>query len=300
MPMQSIERQPVTARWGMAMLLAAWLAAAPALALPLWELTGTRNRVVLLGSIHTLRPGDYPLNPAIMQALRSADVVVMELDMDDPATLAGAATIQALAVDPRGRELPDVLGPELWRKSQAQARQLGLDLAPLAGFEPWYAAVILTQERLNQLGFDPGLGVESRITAEAIKAGKEIRGLESLQSQLGALDSLSPEAQAGFFAATLDEAASIDDEVDGMIAAWKSGDVQALDADMLDSVREQPEVYRAIIVQRNAHFSRVIAALANDSRDYLVVVGSLHLVGPDSVLKMLAEDGHPSRQVPGR
>lgn len=298
--MRKTDRCPVIGIPHLALLLSAWLAAWPANALPLWELTGTRNHVMVLGSIHTLRAGDYPLNPAIMEALRSADVVVMELDMDDPAMLASAATIQTLAVDPRGRELPEVLGQALWRKSQAQARQLGLDLTPLAGFEPWYAAVIVTQERLNQLGFDPGLGVESRMTAEAVKAGKEIRGLESLESQLKALDSLSPEAQAGFFAATLDEAATIDDEVDGMIAAWKSGDVKALDQDMLGSVREQPEVYRAIIVRRNAHFSRVIGGLANDSKDYLVVVGTLHLVGPDSVLKMLADDGHPSRQVPGR
>lgn len=285
---------------GIALLLFAWLGISPASALPLWELTGTRNQVMVLGSIHTLRPADYPLNAAIMEALRSADVVVMELDMDDPAMLASAATIQALAVDPKGRQLPEVLGPTRWRQSLAEARELGLDLAPLAGFEPWYAAVIVTQERLKQLGFDPSLGVESRITAEAIKTGKEIRGLESLESQLAALDALSPEAQAGFFAATLDEAATIDDEVDGMIAAWKSGDLGALDRDMLGSVREQPEVYRAVIVRRNAQFSRVIGGLANGPKDYLVVVGTLHLVGPDSVLRMLADDGHPSRQVPGR
>ena len=49
--------------------IAAWLAAGSALALPLWEITGTRNHVVLLGSIHTLRPSDYPLDPAITAAL---------------------------------------------------------------------------------------------------------------------------------------------------------------------------------------------------------------------------------------
>ena len=49
-------------------LLALVLQAAAAPALPLWEITGTRNRIVLLGSIHFLRAADYPLAPAIASA----------------------------------------------------------------------------------------------------------------------------------------------------------------------------------------------------------------------------------------
>jgi hypothetical protein len=57
------------------LFIAAWLAASSAFALPLWEITGTRNRVLLLGSIHTLRPSDFPLDPAIAAAVDEADVV---------------------------------------------------------------------------------------------------------------------------------------------------------------------------------------------------------------------------------
>ena len=69
---------------------------------------------------------------------------------------------------------------------------------------------------------------------------------------------------------------------------------------MLDSVRDQPEVYRSLILKRNEAFSRAIAELANDSQDYLVVVGTLHLVGEDSVLNMLDREGLKTRPVPGR
>jgi uncharacterized protein YbaP (TraB family) len=170
-------------------------------------------------------------------------------------------------------------------------------MSSLAPFEPWYAAIVVTQLRLDQLGFDPSRGVESQIVADAQKAGKEIRGLETLEGQLTALDTLSPGAQRSFLLLTLEEAATIGDEVDDMIAAWKAGDVPTLDHDMLDSVREQPEVYRSLILRRNEAFSRAIAALANDSQDYLIVIGTLHLVGEDSVLNMLARDGLKTRPV---
>jgi uncharacterized protein YbaP (TraB family) len=84
---------------------------------------------------------------------------------------------------------------------------------------------------------------------------------------------------------------------DDMIAAWKSGDVQALDADMLEGVRDQPEVYRALIVRRNEQFADAIGNLADGNKDYLVVIGTLHLVGPDSVLRLLERAGFRSRQI---
>ncbi len=282
------------------LLIAVWLAASSAVALPLWEVTGTRNHILLLGSIHTLRPSDYPLDPAIAKAVDAADVVYMELDMDDMDTVATSATVAGLARDPRGRQLPELLGSAAWSSALTQGQKIGIDMSSLAPFEPWYAAVVVTQLRLDQLGFDPSRGVENQIVVDAKKAGKEIRGLETLEGQLKALDALSPAAQRTFLLLTLEEAATIGDEVDDMISAWKAGDVPALDREMLDSVRDQPEVYRSLILRRNEGFSRAIAALANDSQDYLIVVGTLHLVGEDSVLSMLARDGLKTRPVQTR
>ena len=278
--------------------LGLWTAAAPAL--PLWEITGTKNHIMVLGSIHFLRAADYPLAPAITQAFDRADVILMEIDMDDLDPTASASTIAALATDGKGRQLEELLGPAAWRAASAEAQKLGLDLTPMAPFEPWYAAVVITQLRLSQLGFDPSLGVEAKLTAEAKRRGKEILGLETLESQLGTLDGLSPDAQREFLQSTLEEASEAGDIADEMITAWKSGDVRALDADLLGNVRDQPELYRALILRRNEHFARAIGELVYDSRDYLIVVGALHLVGPDSVLVMLARDGIRSRQIKGR
>lgn len=280
----------------LAMLVLA-LACVPAGALPLWELTNTRSHIMVLGSIHFLRATDYPLDPAIDAAVRGADIILMELDMDDLDPAASARTIATLAVDPGGRDLAQLLGPEAWRHASAEAGKLGLDLKPLLPYEPWYAAVVVTQLRLAQVGLDASLGVEATVVADARRDGREIRGLETLEEQLGALDGLSPAAQRVFLEETIDEAASVKDTAGSMIAAWKAGDAKALDADLLDGVRKQPEVYRALIVRRNGTFARKIADLRNDQRNYLVVVGALHLVGPDSVLKLLARDGIDAVQV---
>jgi uncharacterized protein len=282
------------------LVLGLGLWATAAAALPLWEIKGTKNHIMVLGSIHFLRAADYPLAPAITRAFDQADVILMEIDMDDLDPIASAETIATLATDGKGRQLEELLGPDAWRAASAEAKKLGIDLAPMAPFEPWYAAVVITQVRLSQLGFDQSLGVEAKMAAEAKRRGKEILGLETLESQLATLDGLSPDAQREFLQSTLEEAGEAGDIADEMITAWKAGDVRALDADLLGNVRDQPELYRALILRRNEHFARAIGQLVDDSKDYLIVVGALHLVGPDSVLRMLARDGITSRQIAGR
>lgn len=283
--------------WPRRLLVLLALVAPAATALPLWELTGTPNRILVLGSIHFLRPADYPLAAPITAAFESADVILMEIDMDDLDAAASAQAIAGLARDPGGRNLQELLGPAAYSEAAAAARRLGLDLQPLLPFEPWYAAVALTQLRLGQLGFDPALGVEARLAADARRLDKEIRGLETLEEQLGALDGLSAGAQRDFLRTTLEDAAEVGDIAGTMITAWKAGDVDTLDDELLDDVRDQPEVYRALIVRRNERFAEQIRRLAGDDRDYLVILGTLHLVGPDSVLGMLDRKGIRSRQV---
>ena len=85
--------------------------------------------------------------------------------------------------------------------------------------------------------------------------------------------------------------------MDDVVAAWRAGDTSALEESLLEDVASQPEVYRNIVVDRNRHFAGEIARLANDRRDYLVVMGVLHLVGRDSVLAMLRKAGHGTRQL---
>lgn len=273
------------------------LAANAALALPLWELTGTANRITLLGSIHILRETDYPLDPALADSLAAADVVIMELDLDDLDPTESAGLIASLALDPDGRNLQELIGGRSWQRATRDAQALGIDLAPLLPFEPWYAAVLVTQLRLAQLGFDPALGIEARMAGEARRAGKEIRGLETLAGQLGALDRLSAAAQREFFQSTIEEAATFGTEADRLIRAWKAGDLRALDRELLAPVRRQPDVYRSLIVERNVAFTAAILALADDGTDYLVIVGALHLVGADSVLRMLERRGLKSQPI---
>lgn len=265
--------------------------------LPLWELEGEAANIRLLGSIHFLRAEDYPLPEAIGKAYREADILVTEIDLDDLDPLAAQASMRALAIDPGGRDLARLLGPADYAKVRAGVRSLAIDPAVLAAYEPWYAALQVTQLRLQQLGFDPGYGVEARLMMLAAADGKEVRGLETLEDQLGALDSLPDPAQREFLLTTIDEAAEIENGIDEILQAWRTGDTRTLERELLAGLDEQPALRQRILVDRNRRWVEQLRGKAGDGTRYLVVVGALHLVGPDSVLKMLEQRGIGNRQL---
>lgn len=265
--------------------------------LPLWELEDARGRVQLLGSIHFLRASDYPLPPAMERAYEEADILVMELDMDDLDQLQAQATIMQLAVDPQGRNLETLIGERDYARAREDARAINVQLDMFQTFEPWFAALQITQLRLMQLGFDPNLGLEQQWSVRARTDGKELRGLETLEDQLGALDSMPERVQKKFLLMTIEEAVRAEAMIDRTLTAWRNGDLDVLERETTQALRDQPEVYKKLLVDRNRNWTRQIRELARDGGNYLVVVGSAHLLGKDSVLEMLDQDGYPARRI---
>lgn len=267
------------------------LTAAPLAAQVLWELPDARGQVVLLGSIHYLEAGDATLHPAVIAAYAAADELVMELAPDALDPQAAAGLLSSMALDPAGRPLPELLGPAGWHKASTLANNLGIPGSLLEPWKPWYAALLVTQIKLAELGFAPEHGVESQLTALAGRDGKPVRGLETLAGQLSALDTLPPAVQQRFLLDTLEQAGSMAEAVTGIVDAWRHGNLERLADELLADLRDEPMIYEQLIVARNRHFATEIARLKESGRSVLVVVGALHLVGEDGVPALLESAG---------
>ena len=281
-------------RLGAALL---WLLPAIALAdsaghpVTMWMAEGTSNRVYLLGSVHLLRAQDHPLPRIIDDVYDEAETLYMELDMDDLDPLLMQATINRLGMLDEGTSLQDVMGVELYAEAKARAAELELPLDMLERTEPWLAAITVEQLALARIGFNPSYGVEMHLLKKASSDGKEILGFESVEQQLAYLDGLSLDAQRDLLMQTLAESAAIQDLMDDLILAWRSGDIDYLERTLLEDVSGYPELYDTIVASRNRLWVDTIDALLEQREDYLVVVGALHLVGDDGVPHLLEQRG---------
>ncbi len=258
---------------------------------PLWEIKGKSNTVFLLGSVHVLRESDYPLPAVILDAYREAEALYMEIDLDNlDAGEALQFTLERGSLPP-DRSLRDILGVEAFATADMRATAIGLDLGMFARFEPWVAALAVVQAQVASLGLLPEHGIEQYVLNLATKDGKEVLGLETMADQLGVLDSLELDRQGKFLMMSLEEAEGAREQLDGMIAAWRKGDSASLAATLSQEFGEFPDLYAPLIVTRNRNWATQIADLLDDDRDYLVVVGALHLVGNDSVIELLNTRG---------
>ena len=193
---------------------------------------------------------------------------------------------------PAGDSLEKQLGPETYSKLVARAQDVGIDPALLNRFQPWFAAMTLVQLQLMKMGLAPTAGVEQRFTARAAADKKPIHGLETLREQLGMLAGLPAKQQREFLLYSIADTDRIAEEVDDLLSAWRRGDTDALAQLLAEGFEQYPDLYRPLTTDRNRRWLGRVEALLDDREDILVVVGTLHLVGKDSLIELLERRGH--------
>ncbi len=263
----------------------------------MWRIDGANNSIYLLGSIHLLREQDHPLPSVIDTAYEDAEVVVMELDMDDLDPVYTQSAFNRAGVLRDGRTLEDLMGAELYAEAERAAQAIDIPIELLAQTEPWLAAMTVELMALYRIGFDPMYGVEMTMTTRATRDGKPIEGLETVDEQLSFLDGLPLDVQNEMLLQTLRESAGLREQIDELIVAWRHGDIATLDSGLLESITEETELHDVLIVQRNRAWVDVILEWLDDEQDYLMVVGALHLVGDDGVPTLLERRGIEVRQL---
>ena len=263
----------------------------------MWQITGASNRIYLLGSVHVLRQQDHPIPTAIEKAYEDAEILIMEVDVDDLDPMEMARMVNELGVIKDGGTLQEIMGPSLYDEAADYASQLDIPFLMLAQTEPWLAAITIEQMMLLRIGFNPEYGIEFYLSAKAGEDSKEILGLESVREQLEFLDKLSLSAQRALLIQTLRESLNIEENLDLLINAWRHGDIDFLEENLLVEMQRYPELYRTLVVDRNEAWVERIRNLIGEQDDYLIVVGTLHLVGDDGVPALLSEIGITTDQL---
>ncbi len=199
------------------------------------------------------------------------------------------------AIDPEGRTLFDLLGPDADR-AREMAATAGVELAPFARFEPWFVGLTVALVALQQHGYDVEHGVEKIIEQAAVRDGKQRCGLESFDEQLGFLDGLPPEMQHATLLQTLAEVSEIETEMQAMLAAWQAGDTDALARQLEEDFRDYPGLDERLVYERNTRWAVQLESLLDGGDDVLLVVGALHLAGPRGLPALLAQRGFEVRR----
>lgn len=266
----------------------------------LWKLQRGGHTVYLLGSFHMLRETDYPLARSVDAAFDDAEKLVFELSPQDLESPASASLAASLARYSGGGTLSASLDAPRRKALEQLLASKGLSLAQFDALEPWFVNLMLTLGVADSLGFHPQNGLDRRLMDRGAAAHKAMEGLETVESQLRALDGTPMPEQLESLDDVLAAPEKARAELEDLHSAWRSGDVAQLSKLALDRMRrETPRTYDALLVKRNQAWLPKIEALAAGpgDDDALVVVGAMHLLGRDGLVSQLQKQGLRVEQV---
>lgn len=281
--------------WIVALALAAGFLlglALPALAQPsVWVVHGKHCSVTLFGSIHVLPRGLDWEPPALAKALTQADELWFEIPAGPQSEAQAAAEAQARGYLPEGQELSSLLSPEDAQRLADFAGRHNLSLAKLNRMRPWFADLLVSS--FSYMSDDAGQqdGVEAQLAQAAPQAGR--KAFETAARQVDMVSGASLGAQIASLSASLREADSDPEEYRRLVDAWMKGDDREIYRhDVLTLRKDAPELFRILITERNAAWTRALAERLKGSGQVVVVVGAAHLLGPDGVPAKLRALGY--------
>jgi uncharacterized protein YbaP (TraB family) len=253
----------------------------------LWQVQRRDMKGWLFGTIHVLPGGVKWETPAIREAMAQADRLVLEASdlQDEQKTLGLFETMgRSPGLPPLESRVPAADKPAL-EKALADG---GTSSQLLSGYESWAAAMLLSAASQQQLGVSQSDGVEPVLIAAFSKAGKPIGGLETVERQFGAFDTLPDKAQARLLVQTVHEAKGMKALYDRILAAWLKGDMDAIAKE--DQIGEQPDpmVEEAVLVARNRDWVKAIAPMKGRP---FIAVGAGHLTGRENLIGLLEAKG---------
>ncbi|MDQ0607979.1 uncharacterized protein YbaP (TraB family) [Variovorax sp. W1I1] len=165
--------------------------------------------------------------------------------------------------------------------------------------KPWGALFMKLGQGFRSIAVLPGVEV---LFANALAATSRpaMTYLETGKS-VGDLFDAVPASSIAAAHTVMDAAmAQMEANLCALHSAWNKGDAGALEAIQRESpLGSMPSMRHAFFSARNENWAHTIAARGPSDKRRLLVVGALHLVGPDSLLQTLTRCGLDTHPVPG-
>lgn len=288
-------RRPGSGHW--LATIALLLAAGTATAWPdrgiLWEiLDDDRHVAYLFGTVHSDHPEVLDLPPPVRLAIDRSRVHAFELDL---LTLDPRA-ISQLMRNADGPGLDRTLPPELWRRTEAAARERGLPASAAAAMEPWALAIVLALPPT-----DPHRVLDHALQRSARAEGDRVIGLESVQEQLSIFDELDRSGQVDLLRQAVDQVETGEAKrlYQALLDAWLARDLARI-AELaqrhpaLPDPRENDALMDRLLRQRNERMMKRMQPLLAEG-DAFIAVGAMHLVGETGLVRLLERHGYSLR-----
>ena len=259
----------------------------------MWVATDFDSTVYLFGTVHLL-PDDLVWQREDMrQAFAESGTIFFEVDTGPESQVEGTVLTTSLGLRSDGLRLSDRLDNYQLNLMEAAANNGNLTIAALDGMQPWLAAEYLTFAAAQNAGLSAALSADEALKSRAAREGKNVVYLESLETQIRASAELPEYIQIRILTETLERFNALGLDATNIAEQWAIGGTDYLTDQLIRPMKSRsPEVFNSLLRDRNRAWANKIARFMEDSGTGFVAVGTAHLLGEQSLLSELREQGY--------
>ena len=262
-----------------------------------WSVRSGDNVIYLGGTVHLLRPADYPLPGEFEEAYQASSELYFETDIASMSDLSVQAQMLQQLTYGDDKSLSSILSDEAYAALSIYTATAGLPIAMLNKFKPGLLISTLQILVFQSMGFTPQ-GVDAFFHTRAVGDGKAEGQLETVQEQIGFIAAMGEGNESEFILLSLKDLAETGDVMEDMIGAWRSGDAEGLSELFVEEMKvEAPALYDTLLLQRNLKWVPQIDSMLQDADTEFVLVGAAHLVGENGLLDLLSQKGYEINQL---
>ena len=257
-----------------------------------WKVSNDQHSLYIGGTIHVLTPEDYPLAKEYDLAFKASDKVIFETDMQAVSSPEFAQKMMSKMMYSDGTTIDKVLQPDTYQALTVHLSSRQIPMQAFASHKPSLLAISLTFIELQAMGYTSE-GVDMFFANLAQTQGKEQGWLETPDEQLDFIAKLGGDDPSAMIEYTLKDIKKMPEMFAELHSTWLEGDMQGMaEVGITPFKADYPVIYKDLLVTRNNNWFPQIVKMLNDQPTEFILVGALHLSGPDSVLAKLKTKGY--------
>lgn len=266
----------------------------------LWEISGEEGEFYLMGSLHFMPQGSYPLSDEIYNALNNSDLLAVELDLRELDQQLIQQYVQENGLFHDETRLEDVLDENTYEKVIELTGDFGLAESQINLFKPWYASQVISDIIFQEIGFEAAEGVDLHMIQKAEEQDIELFELETFEEQMDMISTMDMDLQVAVLKDTLADLDYQADTLVELVDKWHDGEVEPIYEFLFANRKENPDIeeyYQKVFDERDSNMKEGILELLPDYDKPFVVVGSGHIINNEGLLYLFENAGFETEQL---
>jgi uncharacterized protein len=258
----------------------------------LWEITGNglKKPSYIFGTFHIMCKDDIHFSENLKTAIKTANEVYFEMDLDNPKTMLGGLTMMNM----KNKTLADLYTKdELQKLTTFFKDSIKMSLSFFNKMKPMMLEALLYP---RMMPCKTPSGIETELMVIAKKEKKEIKGFETMEFQSAIFDSVPYETQAKALLKDIDSTEKFKAFFNKMLDIYKNQEIDKLAQMLADTTFSGGENDDALLKNRNINWVKQLKTILRENNIFMAV-GAGHLFGKDGLIVLLRKEGYVLRAI---